>query len=110
MTVEGTPLEHSDWPTLVERVIDDVSRILRSEAQMFQTSLGAALELQIAGTIARLAIAAVMIAGMLCTVAATILLLHQWLPWWQAFGIAGVMMLAAGILLTLLRKTPEIEM
>jgi hypothetical protein len=26
---------NSDWPTLIERAVDDVSRILRPEAQMF---------------------------------------------------------------------------
>ena len=35
-----TPTAYSDWPTLIERAVDDVSRILRSEAQMFQTSMG----------------------------------------------------------------------
>ena len=64
---------------------------------MFQTSIGAALELQISKTIAPLTIIAVMICGALCILCASILLLHQWLPWWQAFGIAGLAAFLVGI-------------
>jgi len=39
----------------------------------------------------------VIIAGVLCILCAAIFLLHQWFPWWQAFGIAGVVMLIIGI-------------
>jgi hypothetical protein len=88
---------YPDWPTLIERAVDDVSRILRSELHMFQTSMGAALELQISNTVAYLTIIAVMISGAICILCAAILLLHQWLPWWQAFGIAGLATLAVGI-------------
>ena len=63
---------------------------------MLETSLAAALQLQIANTIARLMIVAAMLSGALCILAASILLLHQWLPWWQAFGVIGVTMLVAG--------------
>jgi hypothetical protein len=94
---DQTPTAYSDWPTLIERAVDDVSRILRSEAQMFQTSMGATLEVQISKTIAHLAILAVLISGAICILSSAILLLHRWLPWWQAFGIAGLATLLVGI-------------
>jgi hypothetical protein len=97
LPIDGTPTGYADWPTLIERAVDDVSRILRSEAQMFQISTGAALDLQISKTLARLTIVAVMISGALCILCASIFLLHQWLPWWQAFGIAGLAALLVGI-------------
>jgi len=97
LPIDGTPTADSDWPTLIERAVDDVSRILRSEAHMFQTSIEAALELQISKTVARVTIIAVLISGALCILCAAILLLHQWLPWWQAFGIAGLATLLIGI-------------
>jgi hypothetical protein len=95
--IDGTPTAYSDWPTLIERAVDDVSRILRSEAQMFQTSMGAALGLQISNTVTHLTIVGVMISGAICILSAAIMLLHQWLPWWQAFGIAGLATLFVGI-------------
>jgi hypothetical protein len=103
---DRTPTSYSDWPTLLERAVDDVTRILRSEAQMFQTSMGTALELQISNTVARLTIVAVMICGALCILSASLLLLHQWLPWWQAFGIAGLVMLVVGIVSDAAMKPP----
>jgi VIT1/CCC1 family predicted Fe2+/Mn2+ transporter len=106
LPIDETPTSYSDWPTLIERAVDDVSRILRSEAQMFQTSMGAALELQISNTVAHLTIIAVMICGALCILCAAILLLHQWLPWWQAFGIAGLATLVVGIVSNAVMKPP----
>ena len=94
---DSPPAAYSDWPTLIERAVDDISRILRSEAHMFQTSMGAALEVQISNTVTHLTIIAVMISGALCILGALILLLHLWLPWWQSFGIAGLVTLLAGI-------------
>jgi Putative Actinobacterial Holin-X, holin superfamily III len=91
------PTAYSDWPTLIERAVDDVSRILRSEAHMFQTRMGAALEVQIFNTVTLLTIVGIMISGALCILCAAIFLLHQWLPWWQAFGIAGLVTLFVGI-------------
>jgi CHASE2 domain-containing sensor protein len=96
-SIDGMPAPLSDWPTLIERAVDDVSRILRSEAQMFQTSMGVALERQISNTVTLLTIVGVMISGALCMLCAAILLLHQWLPWWQAFGVAGLATLVVGI-------------
>ena len=96
--IDGTPETYANWPTLMERAVDDVSRILRSEVHMLQTSIGATLEAQVSNTLAQLAIVAIMMSGALCVLGASILLLHQWLPWWQAFGIAGLLLLAVGII------------
>ncbi|MBF6571379.1 MAG: hypothetical protein IVW54_21185 [Candidatus Binataceae bacterium] len=63
---------------------------------MLESSLSSASQLQIANTIARLTIVAAMLSGALCLLAASILLLRQWLPWWQAFGVIGLPMLLAG--------------
>ena len=97
LPIDGASPADADWPTLIERAVDDVAHILRSEAHMFQTSMGAALGLQISKTVASLTLIAVMICGALCILCAAILLLHQWLPWWQAFGIAGLATWSVGI-------------
>lgn len=106
LPTNGTPATYADWPTLVERVVDDVSRILRSELGILQTSIGATLETQISNTVAQLAIVAVIISGAICILCASILLLHQWLPWWQAFGIAGLATLIVGIVSNGVRRPP----
>ncbi len=92
----GLPTD-PDWPTLIERAVNDVSRILQSELHMFQATMRAALDAQIATAIAFLAIAAVIVCGAICILCAAILLLHRWLPWWEAFGLAGLAICVAGI-------------
>jgi CHASE2 domain-containing sensor protein len=93
----GAPETLHDWPTLVGRAVDDVTRILQSEAHMLETNMGAVLETRIANAIATLTVVAVIICGAVCILCAAILLLHQWLPLWQAFGLAGVAILIVGI-------------
>src|SRR5208337_147547 len=95
-TDAGLP-SYPDWPTLIERAVDDVSRILQSELHMFQITMGAALEAQIATAVASLVIIAVTICGAICMLCAAVLLLHQWLPWWEAFGIVDLATWVVGI-------------
>jgi CHASE2 domain-containing sensor protein len=93
----GAPEPLQDWPTLVGRAVDDVTRILQSEAHMLQTSMGAALATRLAGAITTLTVIAIVICGAVCIVCAGILLLHQWLPLWQAFGLAGAGIMLVGV-------------
>lgn len=100
----GAPDSMQDWPTLVGRAVDDVTRILQSEAHMLETSMSAALASRLANAIATLTIIAVMLCGGVCVLCAAILLLHQWLPLWQAFGLAGATILLIGIAMYAIRK------
>ena len=102
----GTQETLQDWPTLVGRAVDDVTHILQSEAHMLETSMSAALETRLASAIATLTIVAVMIGGAVCIVCAAILLLHQWLPLWQSFGIIGGGILLVGLASYAITKSP----
>ena len=93
----GVPETVQDWPTLVGRAVDDVTRILQSEAHMLETSMGAALQTRLASAIATLTVVAVFLCSGVCMLCAAILLLHEWLPLWQAFGLAGVCIMLIGI-------------
>lgn len=95
--VNGAVRTFQDWPTLVSRAVDDISRIVQSEAHMLQTRMGAELETRLASAIAILTVIAVIICGAVCMLCAAILLIHEWLPMWQAFGIAGGVILLIGI-------------
>lgn len=96
-TANGATETLQDWPTLVGRAVDDVTRILQSEAHMLETSMGAALETRLANAIATLTVIAVMLCSGVCVLCAAILLMHEWLPLWQSFGIAGAGILLIGI-------------
>jgi hypothetical protein len=97
--IDGTSPLDSDWPTLIERLFDDVSRILRSEANLLRTSVAAALELQISKAVMQLTIVGMLICGALCLLGAAILLLHRWLPLWQAFALVGLALLVAALVI-----------
>lgn len=106
LPIDRTPPVYSDWPTLIERAANDVARILVSEANTFRISIGAALEVQVTKAVTQLTIIAVIVTGALCILCASILLLHQWLPWWQAFGIPGLILLIVGTIINTAKKTP----
>jgi len=93
----GAPQTLQDWPTLVGRAVDDVTRILQSEAHMLETNMSAALATRLATAISTLTLVAVILCGGVCILCAAILLLHQWLPLWQSFGLLGVAILLVGI-------------
>jgi hypothetical protein len=95
-TANGASQTQQDWPTLVARAVDDVTRILQSEAHMLQTSVGAVLETRLASAIATLTVMSVIVCGGVCMLCAAILLLHEWLPLWEAFGLAGGVILVIG--------------
>ena len=100
----GAPESLQDWPTLVGRAVDDVTHILQSEAHMLENSMSAALETRLASAIASLTVIAIVICGAVCMVCAGILLMHEWLPLWQAFGLAGVSILLLGIAIYATRR------
>jgi Putative Actinobacterial Holin-X, holin superfamily III len=93
----GAPQTLQDWPTLVGRAVDDLTRILQSEAHMLETSMSAALQMRLATAIATLTVVAVMLSGGVCILCAAILLIHQWLPLWQSFGLVGAGILVVGL-------------
>jgi hypothetical protein len=95
----GSPQTLQDWPTLMGRAVDDVTRILQSEAHMLETSMSAALAARLADATAKLTVLAVMLCGGVCLLCAGILLIHEWLPLWQAFGLSGAIILMIGIVI-----------
>ena len=47
LTSDRNAADYPDWATLMDRALDNISRILRSEIHMFQASMEAAPEAQI---------------------------------------------------------------
>jgi len=48
------------------------------------------VQLQLSIVLIRLTVLAMVVCGALCILCAAIFLLHQWFPWWQAFGLTGL--------------------
>lgn len=107
LTTDGASAAYPDWPTLIDRAVGDVSRIIQSELHTLRANMGDDLEARISRAAASLAFAALMASGALCILCASVLLLHQWLPWWQAFGSAGLATLVAGIVGNVAMRPPN---
>ena len=89
----------TDWGTLLGRAVDDLTRIMHSEAQLLSLSLKALFDQEVDRVIAFVITAGLMGGGAICILAAAILFLREYLmlPWWQSFGAAGLALFAIAI-------------
>jgi hypothetical protein len=85
-------MEHApdDWGTLLGKLLDDFTRVLQAEIKLLGATIEPAFDTALVRGLNRLILAAMGLCGLLCTMAATVLLLHKWLEWWQAFGATGI--------------------
>jgi hypothetical protein len=84
------PSRQEELPDLAVRILTDFARIVAAEARLLESNIvGAAQSLldrvYITSTLIVLAAA-----GVLALLGSLILLLHQWLPWWQVLGVVGL--------------------
>ena len=95
-----------DWPTLLGRMFDDLTRIIQMEMRLFEANLSNAATGFLDRALSQLVLVATVFAGGACLLAAFIDLLHRWFEWWQAFAIGGVTVLVAGVIVyRILEKT-----
>jgi hypothetical protein len=98
---DGREDRETDLPELGVRILSDFGRIVSAEARLLEINIIAAAQ----ALVDRICIAAVLIvvvtAGVLSIVGSVVLLLHQWMPWWQVLGIVG---LASVLLAEILRR------
>jgi len=91
-----------DWPALIGRLADSVTRIASAEILLLENRLRLELASAIHSAVARMAALAVLMAagllGLMCLLCGYIFLLHQRLPWWQAFAIGGVTIIIIGLI------------
>jgi len=94
-----TEAREADWSTLVARAIDDITRIVQSEARLLTAGMRTVLAEQIDRIFAFVATSALMAAGGICLIVTAILFLHEFvmLPWWQSFGITALGLFALAI-------------
>jgi len=75
------------------RMMEDMTR---SELERFEANLAASLTTAVDQVIAILVLIASGIVGGGCLIAALILLLGRWLPWWMSFAVAGLSIIVLG--------------
>lgn len=98
--VHRQPPGEISWPELAERVISDLTHVIRVEIELFRNSLIPIFSDLTDRVVAGLIAGFVMLAGGVTLLVALIMLLHEWLPWWQSLAISGAAAILAGYLLT----------
>jgi hypothetical protein len=97
----------AEWSTLLGRMLEDLSRIIRLELQLLEARIAPSLTGMADRAIAALVILFASVIGGSCLLAAFILLLHEWMKWWQSFAIGGVVALACGFAAYSIIKRPS---
>jgi Flp pilus assembly protein TadB len=98
---------HQDWPNLIRQAVDDLSRILRSEAEVLQTRVGDSIRSGLSHSAEVVALLTIFLWSVGCLLLGVILFLHLWLPLWFAFGVVGLCTMSVAILgvLTMKRRS-----
>lgn len=97
---EGSP----NWPELLSKTIDDLSRIARTEMELLVAKLGLLLEAQTDKIAATLILVVALSYGSLFLLVGIVLLIHLWLAWWLSFLITGAAIVMTGFFLQMTMK------
>jgi hypothetical protein len=88
--------ENSNWPQLLSKTVDDLSRIARTEMELLEVTLRRLIEAQTDKIVGMLFLLVALSYGSLFLFGGVVLLIHLWLAWWLAFLITGVGIVSAG--------------
>jgi len=86
----------STWPQLLAETVDEVARIVRTEIRLAEASLRRMFENQMERVMGALFLLVALVYGSIFILGGLVLLIHQWLAWWMAFGITGIVIIVAG--------------
>src|SRR6185437_11263513 len=93
--VESTELPN--WPELLSKTVDDLSRIGRTEIELLEATLRRLITAQTDKIVGMLFLLVALIYGSWFLLGGMVLLLHVWLDWWLSFLITGGVIVAAGV-------------
>jgi hypothetical protein len=89
----------TQWPTLLGRMIEDLSRVMQLELQLLEAGIASSLIAMADRAIARLVMLCAGVIGGSCLLAALILAFHErmQMEWWECFAIGGVVAIVCGL-------------
>jgi uncharacterized membrane protein len=91
------PAENPNWPELLSKTVDDLSKIARTEIELLEATLKRLIEVQTDKIVGMLFLLIALIYGSLFLLGGIVLLIHLWLDWWLAFLITGFVIVCAGV-------------
>jgi hypothetical protein len=93
-----------NWPQLLSKTIDDLSRIAGTEMELLVAKLGLLLEAQTDRIAGMLFLIVALSYGSLFLLGGIVLLVHLWLAWWLSFLITGAAIVMAGVFFQMTMK------
>jgi hypothetical protein len=98
MTTEREPriseaASAAEWTKMTARVMEDITR---SELHRFETNLTASVRTAVSRATATVFRIASAIVGGSFMIAALVLLLGRWFPWWLSFALTGLLVIGIG--------------
>jgi hypothetical protein len=90
----------AEWPTLLGRMLEDLSHVIQLELQLLEARIAPALTAMVDRALAGLVILCAGVIGGSCLLAALVLLLHErmQIQWWECMAIGGIVAIACGLL------------
>lgn len=95
------PSADGEWPRLLARVVEG---IVTAELREFEDNVMAFLDSAVADAYAAFIWICARVIGAAFILTGLVLFLRVFVEWWAAFGLAGVLVLAAGALASLKRR------
>jgi Putative Actinobacterial Holin-X, holin superfamily III len=89
--------ETSSWPALIGQLIVDFTGVVEAQVRLARASIAPALTEVLNRWLLQIIVGSVALIGLLLLLCASVLLLHQWLQWWEACGIVGAVCIVAAI-------------
>ncbi len=89
--------ENPNWPELLARTVDDLSKVASTEIKLLEATLKRLIESQTDKIVGMLALVVAFGYGSLFLLGGIVLLIHLWLAWWLAFLITGIAICSLGI-------------
>lgn len=84
---------------LAIRLLDDIVRIVEAEVKLLEVDFSTALTAALDRAVGRFLGSLFVLIGGGCLLAGLIMLLHEWLPIWQALAITGGSAIAIGFII-----------
>ena len=88
--VRREPELKTDLPDLGVRILTDFGRIVAAEAHLLETNLVGAAQALVDRVYLTAILVVIAAAGVVSIIGSIVMLLHQWMPWWQVLGLVGV--------------------
>jgi hypothetical protein len=98
----------NDLPDLGVRILSDFGRIVAAEARLLETNIVGAGQALLDRTYVSAILIVIAAAGVVSIIGSIVMLLHQWMPWWQVLGIVGLVSLATASILRRILMPPDV--